>query len=153
MRLPAIGAVVSAVIFASSALGAPRTISVCEANRAGDQLDGTTVRITGVLRQAHPALQLFDELVDANCPEVEIHVVANIGSFPVAPPAGYKLDRRSARIAQRVAEKALADGRDLSVTIVGVRHVQTKNDSTIPPHHKWYPLLLLIESVPEIKER
>ena len=123
MRLPVNGAAASAAIFASLALGPPRTIAVCEANRAGNQLDGMTVRIRGVWRQAYPALRLFDELVDASCPEVEIHVVANIGSFPVTPPVGYKLDRKSAQIAQRVAQKALADGRDLSATIVGVLHV------------------------------
>jgi hypothetical protein len=62
-----------------------------------------------------------------------------------------------------VAEKALDDGRDLFATIVGIWYVQKKEDYVparplnkdvmIPPHHQWYPFVLLIEAVPEIKER
>ena len=49
-----------------------------------------------------------------------------------------------------------------SATIVGVLYVQRKEDYIperplnrdvmIPPHHKWYPLILLVESVVDIKE-
>jgi hypothetical protein len=156
-------AIIAVVVIASLAAAPERALSVCEAARVSDQLDGKMVRISGVLRKAHPALDLFDELVGTKCPGVEIHVVATVGSLPVPPPAGYKLDEKSTRMAQRVAEKALADGRDLSATIVGVLYVQKKQDYVparplnkdvmVPPHHKWYPLVLLIESVPHIQER
>ena len=106
---------------------------------------------------------LFDQLVDTKCPGVEIHVVSTAASLPHPPPVGYKLDVKSARIAQRVAEKALANGRDLSATILGVLYVQKKedyiparplnDDVTLPPHHKWYPFVLLLEAIPDIKER
>ncbi len=141
----------------------PRALSVCEAAKTGDHLDGETVRIKGVWRQAFPQLGLFDELTDSACAGVEIRVVANAESAGHIPPADYKLDAKSTRIAQRIARKALADRRDLSATMVGVLYVQKKEDyiparplnkaATVSPHHKWYPMVLLIESVPEVKER
>jgi len=152
-----------AVIFGSLALATPPTMSVCETARVAGQVDGKTVRIKGVWRQAFSGDGIFDELVDDKCPEVVIHVVATESSLPTPPPAGYTVDVASARHAKRVAEKALADGRNLSATIVGVLYVQKKEDYvparplnrevTIPAPHKWYPLTLLIESVPDLKER
>lgn len=152
-----------ATILAGLASAAPAALSVCEVARAGEQLDGKTVRIRGVLREAFPGAKLFDELADEGCPEITIHVVTTDVSLPHPPPPGYKLDMRSAEHAQRVAEKALASGHHLSATILGVLYAQKPEDYvaakplnkkvTIPPHHKWYPFVLLIEAVPEIKEQ
>jgi hypothetical protein len=144
----------------------PDTISVCEAARYGDQLDGRIVRVRGVWRQAFPQLaifDIFDEIVDAECPEIEVQVVSNGTSLPRPPPGDYKVDLRSVRKARRVAEKASANGRNVFATIVGVMYVVKKEDYVtarplgtgiiIPPHHKWYPLVLLVESVPRIQEQ
>ena len=126
-------------------------------------MNGKTVSVKGVWRQAFPTADIFDELVDDTCPEVVIRVVATAFSSASPPPAGHRLNMASARHAQRIAEKALADHRNLFATIVGVLYVQKKDDFvparplnqevTIPPPHKWYPLVLLIESIPEVKER
>ena len=155
-------AAVLAAILVSSGAAVPRVLSVCEAARVGEGLDGKTVRIMGDWR-SHSGSGLFDELLDNSCPGVEIHVVFTPSSLPHPPPAEYKLDVKSARNARRVAEKAVADGRDVSAMIVGLLYVQKERDYvqarpsgkgvTIPPHHKWYPLVLLVEAVPEIKER
>jgi hypothetical protein len=107
---------------------------------------------------------LFDELVDKACPEIEIHTVFTPTSLPhPPPPSKYKLDVRSAQNAQRVTEKALADGRVVSATIAGVLYLEKKEDyvpshslengAIVPPPHKWYPLVLLIEAVRDIRER
>ena len=152
-----------AVLLASLASGSQVSLSVCEAARIGERLDGKTVRIKGVWREAFSGEGLFDELVDDECPEIAIRVVATDVSVGRPAPPGYKLDHRSIRRAQRVAEKALADGRNLSATIEGVLYVQKKedyvptrplnNDVIIAPHHKWYPLVLLIQAVPDVRER
>lgn len=127
--------IVSALLFRNLAAAPPSIFSVCEAARAEDRLDGKTVRISGVWRQSNPALEIFDELVDTTCPEVGIHVVATVASLPhPPPPVGYKLDAKSTQIAQHVAEKALADGRDLSATIVGVLSYRRKRTSSRPSH-------------------
>ena len=57
----------------------------------------------------------------------------------------------------------LVDHRNVSATIIGVLYVQKKEDYvparsstngvTVPPPHKWYPLVLLVEAVPKINER
>lgn len=151
------------MLLASRALAAPGSLSVCQAVQARDQLDGKIVRIRGVWREAFPDSGLFDELIDGRCPGAEILVVTTVASLPHPPPAGYRIDMKSAIRAQRVAEKALVDGRDLSATIIGVLYLQKKEDYVparplsvgvaVPPHHKWYPLVLLVESVPDVKER
>ena len=151
-------------LWAADAPAASPDLSVCDAVRRGDELDGKTVRIKGVWREASSGAGLFDELVDESCPGIEIHVVVSAEGFSShPPPRGYKLDVKTARNAQHVAEKALADGRDLSATILGVVYEQKRehyiparqleNGVILPPHHKWYPLVLLVKAVPEIKER
>lgn len=152
-----------AVLFATLAPAASPDLSVCDAVRLGDKLEGKTVRIKGVWRSL-TGTGLFDELIDNSCPGIEIHVVFTVASLPhPPPPTGYKLNVKSARNAERVAEKALADGRDVSATILGVVYAQRREDYVparqlengviIPPHHKWCPLVLLVRAVPEIKER
>ena len=157
-------AVLLTTLLASIACASTRTITVCEADRISQKLDGRTARIRGVWRRSFPKAEILDELVDERCPTVEIHVVTSEASLPhPRAPQGYKLDKRSAGRAQRVAEKAIADGRELSVTIVGVLYVQKKEDYVparplnkdvmIPPHHKWSRLVLLIQAIPEVNER
>ena len=148
--------------FGVLASAAPSTISVCQAAHVADQLNGKTVRISGIWQRSFPKSQLFDELVDAKCPDVQIRVVTTSASLAQPPPANYKLDLKSAQHARDLAEKTLTDGRDLDVIIVGILYVQKEEDYvaakplnkdvTIPPHHKWYPLVLLVQSVPYIKE-
>lgn len=150
-------------LLAGLAYAVPPELSVCEVASAGGKLDGKMVRVSGVWRKAFPAATIFEELVDDRCPETEIHVVATDASLPYAPPSGYKPDLASIRKADRIARKALADKKDLRVTMVGVLYVQKKDDYvpgkplskdlTVPPHHKWYPLVLLIRAIPDVKER
>ncbi len=155
--------IVLGTLLGSLAYAADPPLSVCELARVGEQFDGKTIRIKGVWRKAFAESKIFEELVDDRCSNVEIHVVATDASLPHPPPPGYKLDLRSTRKADRIAQRALATGRDLSATIVGVLYAQKKDDYvpakplstklTIPPHHKWYPFVLLIQAVPEVKER
>jgi hypothetical protein len=130
---------------------------------AGEKLDGQTIRVAGLWRSS-TGVGLFDELVDNKCSELgAIHVVFTGNGLQRPPPKGYTLDVRSARHAQSVTDKALADGRDVSATIKGVLYVQKRQDyvpahrlpdgRTIPPPHKWYPLVMLVEAIPEITER
>lgn len=154
--------IILAVLLSTLGSAAPRALSVCETTRVGEQFEGKSVRISGTWRKAFPGSETFDELTDDKCPGVQIQVVAAVGSLPHAPPSSYKLDPTSVRRAQNVATKALVDGHDLSVTIVGVLYAQKREDYvpaqplsnkvTIVPHHKWYPFILLIESIPEIRE-
>ncbi len=156
-------AIVLALLFTTLAHAGPPTLSVCEAARVGEKLDGKTVQIVGVWR-SRSGVGLFDELVDDTCPGIEIHTVFTPSSLPhPPPPRRYKLDVRSAREAQHVTEKALADGRGVSATIAGLLYVARKEDYVparplgsgvaVPPPHKWYPLVLLVEAVPQIRER
>ena len=159
----AMNAISLLLLFGSLATSSSRTLTVCQAARFGTQLDGKTVLVKGVWLEAFPGAGLFEELVDDKCPEIRVHVVSTPASLPYPPPIGYKQDAKSTEHAQRVAEKALNDGRDLVATIVGIWYVQKKEDYvparplnkdvTIPPHHKCYPFVLLIQAVPEIKER
>lgn len=160
MRIAIVGL---AALLTRPAIGAPaHALSVCETVR-GKDLDGKIVRIKGVWQESFAGAGVFDELIDGKCPEVIIHVVASNGSLPHPPPQEYRLDVVSVRQAQHVAERALADGRDLSVTIVGVLYVQKREDYVparplskdvmVPPHHKWYPFILLIQSIPNVQER
>lgn len=152
-----------ALLLGSAASGASATISVCGAARAGDELDGRTVRIRGTWREAFPGARLFDELVDPEWPGVEFHVVSSPVSLPYPPPTDYKLDAGSMRRAERVLERAVAGGGNVSATMVGVLYVTKKEDYvparplnssvTIPPHHKWYPLVLLIRSISRLHEQ
>lgn len=156
-------AIMLALFFTTRTPAAPRAMSVCEVARIGGKLDGKAVRIMGVWR-SRSGVGLFDELVDNTCPGIEIHVVFTPVSLPhPPPPTGYKLDVRSAGKARRLTEKALADGREVSATIAGLLYVEKKEDYVparssengviAPPLHKWYPLVLLLEAVPEIRER
>ena len=144
------------------ASAAPPDLSVCQAVQVADQFNGHTVRISGVWRRSFPKSQFFDELADSKCPDVQIRVTTTSAALAQPPPPNYKLDLKSAQQAQGVAEKALKDGTDLDAIIVGILYVQKEKDYvaerpldknvTIPPHHKWYPLILLVESVPFVRE-
>lgn len=151
------------ILFSAFVAAVPSTMSVCAALRTGAKLDGKTVRVAGVWRTSS-GTGLFDELVDDTCPELGIiHVVFTGDGLQYPPPQNYKLDVGSAKRAQRIAAKALANHRDVAATIEGVLYVQRKEDYVparpltsgvmIPPAHKWYPLVLLVEAVPEIRER
>ena len=152
-----------AVLFATVGAAVPPTISVCAAVSASEKLDGKTVRVAGV-RRTSSGTGLFDELVDETCPELGIiHVVFTVDALQHAPRKNYKLNVGSAKRAQRIAAKALADHRGVFATIEGVLYVQKEEDYVparpltngvmIPPPHKSYPLVLLVEAVPDVRER
>lgn len=153
-----------ATLLASSAFAAEPSLSVCDVARMGERLDGKVIRITGVWRVNYPGEDQFEKIVDDHCPEIEIRVVATEASLPhPPPPKGYKLDRSSALRAERVARKALDNGHDLFATIVGFLYMQREEDYVparplrngviVPPRHKWYPFVLLIQTIPKVKER
>jgi hypothetical protein len=152
-----------AVMLSIPSTAQARTFSTCELARAGVQLNKKRVKIEGIWREPFPHAEIFEELVDPMCPDIQIRVVFAPAAVGQAPPADYVLDSKSAQRAQLVAEKALLNNRDLEVTISGILFVQSKDeyvgvrplnkDVSIAPPHKWYPFVLLVESIPTVRER
>ena len=126
-------------------------LTVCDVAHSGDQLDGKVVQVKGMLR-SRTANPYFDELVDENCKDVQVHVVSADASFLANAPAAFKPDLRSIRRAAQVADKAAADGRELYGTVVGLMYVQKKDGST-PTRHKWYPFIIVVQAIRDVKER
>jgi hypothetical protein len=149
-----------AALFGPS-LGAQTSYSVCDVARLGRDLDRKTITVRGVWRPAAPESRIFDELADSQCHRIEVLVVTYNRSLPSPPPPGFKLDSGSVRRALRIAEKTFANKREVSATIVGFLYAQEEqansgyrtlpNGVIVPPHHQWYPLILLIQSIRDVK--
>jgi hypothetical protein len=130
-----------------------QVLTVCDVVRSGERLNGNIIRVAGILRDAYSQSEdpYFDVLVDDNCKGVEIHVVSADSAFLANAPPDYRPDMRSVRRAERVVKKAATDGRELSATVEGVLYVQEKDDSP-RPRHKWYPFIIVIQAVRDVKE-
>jgi hypothetical protein len=128
------------------------TLSVCTAASSAQHLDGKIVRVRGVLKQASPSAAFFDELFDDSCSEIKIHVISADSSFLAHAPKGYKPDPQSVERVQHLAAEAAVKGRDLTATVQGVFSVQKKEDY-VQQRHKWYPLVLVIQGLSDVKER
>lgn len=146
------------VLSAATAGEKPREVNICDVVRLASQLNGKIISVRGLLRNSEtPEDPYFDELVPERCSDVEdrqivIHIVSPDAHLLANPPPGYKPDKKSVRRTEPIFKKAAADRKAVLVTVEGLFQVWHR-DTRMPPRHKQYSEVIVVQAYRRAKER